>query len=699
MVRRALLLSAVLAGCNFAPLDSKVLYRCQADRSCAQGGYVCAADLLCHPPGDDAGGAGGGAGGGVGGGAGGVGGGAGGGGCVSRACQPRECGKRDDGCGGMVSCPGCTSPDFCGGGGANRCGQQVCSATGWCWENPYPQGNFLRGAWAAAPDDVWAVGDVGTVLHFNGRRWGNIPAPTRANLRGVFGTGPNDIWLVGDLGTVLHWDGSRLLAESSGTTNQLEAVWARPGGVVWVAGLNSTLAMRSATGQWSLFAPAIASVNFRAIAGTGALDVWAVGDREVERFNGVKFVTVPISLPGGVTFSSVFVSAPDAVVAAGNAGLYATWDGGSWGVQQLNNNPIGRALFGSGATDLWLTTDRGVYRWVGGAMQLVVPGTPNLPYFAGAPLDGGEALVVGAAGSWALVAGDGGLVTDYAAAVGGPDLNDVFALNATTVVAVGGQNSWFERYANAGVPSWRRFACSGGFSQTMLDLWVAPSGTAYATATSNNTVAFKLGSSACVGGFDNLTYPGIFGFAGGPVHYVGEQWTEVMTDGGQPPVTTNVTNPNMGNPGYAWSAVWGSGPNEVFTVGTDGGIIALTDYDAGWLWAPRSPVTADLNAIYGAGAGSTLDVWAVGARGTMLRRQGAAPFALFDAGLTDDLRDVWVSGSDEAWVVGHDGGAWRFDGRRWSGLEAPVRDLRRLHGAPDAGVWGVGNAGAILFHP
>src|SRR4051812_22402219 len=38
----------------------------------------------------------------------------------------------------------------------------------WSLEQPLPQSRSLRGAWAASSDDVWAVGDQGTILHWNG---------------------------------------------------------------------------------------------------------------------------------------------------------------------------------------------------------------------------------------------------------------------------------------------------------------------------------------------------------------------------------------------------------------------------------------------------------------------------------------------------------------------------------------------------
>ena len=56
---------------------------------------------------------------------------------------------------------------------------RVCSSGNWCWHNPLPQGNTLRAVWGAASNDVWAAGDAGTLLHFDGANW-SAPTPIGA---------------------------------------------------------------------------------------------------------------------------------------------------------------------------------------------------------------------------------------------------------------------------------------------------------------------------------------------------------------------------------------------------------------------------------------------------------------------------------------------------------------------------------------
>jgi hypothetical protein len=64
----------------------------------------------------------------------------------------------------------------------------------WRWQNPLLQGNSLNGAWGSGQADVWAVGDCGTLLHWNGSAWHAVPSGTTAHLHAVWGIGVNDAW-------------------------------------------------------------------------------------------------------------------------------------------------------------------------------------------------------------------------------------------------------------------------------------------------------------------------------------------------------------------------------------------------------------------------------------------------------------------------------------------------------------------------
>src|SRR5262249_6036342 len=55
--------------------------------------------------------------------------------------------------------------------GLNFTALAPCSADDWRWRNPLPQGSPRSRVWGSGASDVWAVGDVGTIVHWNGSVW------------------------------------------------------------------------------------------------------------------------------------------------------------------------------------------------------------------------------------------------------------------------------------------------------------------------------------------------------------------------------------------------------------------------------------------------------------------------------------------------------------------------------------------------
>ncbi len=64
----------------------------------------------------------------------------------------------------------------------------------------------LNRVWGSAPNDVFVVGNGGTVLHYDGAGWSPMAIATTKDLLGVWGTGANDVWAVGEE-TSAHYDG------------------------------------------------------------------------------------------------------------------------------------------------------------------------------------------------------------------------------------------------------------------------------------------------------------------------------------------------------------------------------------------------------------------------------------------------------------------------------------------------------------
>lgn len=73
--------------------------------------------------------------------------------------------------------------------------------------------------------NVWAVGDMGQIIKWNGMAWSLQSSGTTNGLYGVGGVDANNVWAVGDSGTILNWGGTAWSAQTSSTNQQLNSVW------------------------------------------------------------------------------------------------------------------------------------------------------------------------------------------------------------------------------------------------------------------------------------------------------------------------------------------------------------------------------------------------------------------------------------------------------------------------------------------
>ena len=96
------------------------------------------------------------------------------------------------------------------------------------------QANF-RAAWGY-DEHLWAVGEKGTIAHYDGASWTFAESGTTSALNAVFGLAPNDIWAVGEDGTALHFDGAEWAAVATGHDGTLRAVWGGASDDVWFGG-------------------------------------------------------------------------------------------------------------------------------------------------------------------------------------------------------------------------------------------------------------------------------------------------------------------------------------------------------------------------------------------------------------------------------------------------------------------------------
>ncbi|MBX7116872.1 MAG: hypothetical protein K1X64_21280 [Myxococcaceae bacterium] len=134
--------------------------------------------------------------------------------CTPKTCAELNatCGAPDDGCGHSLGCGVCAGGFACSTTRSCVAIQtSTCSADGFCLEPGQLTTETLLGVYAVDDENVWVVGENGTVLHHTASAgWKRIALPVgvdpQLDLHDVKGFEPDVVWLVGENGTVLRYD-------------------------------------------------------------------------------------------------------------------------------------------------------------------------------------------------------------------------------------------------------------------------------------------------------------------------------------------------------------------------------------------------------------------------------------------------------------------------------------------------------------
>lgn len=105
-------------------------------------------------------------------------------------------------------------------------------------ENPSRQP--LWGLHGVAPNDIWAVGDEGTIVHYDGNTWTNVESPTDSNLKDVYFVSANEGWAVGEL-TILHYRDGNWEKQEAPITNNINSISMISADEGWAVGGNTIL--------------------------------------------------------------------------------------------------------------------------------------------------------------------------------------------------------------------------------------------------------------------------------------------------------------------------------------------------------------------------------------------------------------------------------------------------------------------------
>lgn len=525
----------------------------------------------------------------------------------------------------------------------------------WRWQNPLTRGNSLTAVWGSAANDVWAVGEAGVIVHWDGSRWTLVPSGATNSLHGVWGSAADDVWAVGEAG-LLHWDGATWSTYAVEPPGSLNGIWGSGANDVWVVGDGG----RILHWQGSSWEPVPSGTlgGLSAVGGTGPDDVWAVGD-ELLRWDGSAWSAAPSGAPPPLEGPWISVWAGGGAVWVGGASSLWRWDGVAWSSWFFGRPTYG--IWGSGPGDVWFAmetipppeADASLTHWNGSEFSFA--GAPNTKLLSFRAVWGS-----GPDDVWAV--GDGGAILH---GDGTHFTSSYETTSLLTEVRGDGRELWVsgvggDEFLDDGTIL---RSAGAGWEQTPVTAWV------FDVWPSTPLDAWAVGTSSP---YDRN---------GRILHWDGAAWTDT------------------GAAVAAWLyGVWGAAADDVWAVGGAGGFLDPTTPGVSLHWngvAWSEVPTGTSQPLYGVG-GHGRDVWTVGGAGTALRWRSGA-WSPVSTGTTRTLRRVWSGARDDAWAVGEAGTVLRWNGSSWVTLAAPTAaDLNGVWGRAANDVWIVG--AGILLH-
>jgi photosystem II stability/assembly factor-like uncharacterized protein len=111
----------------------------------------------------------------------------------------------------------------------------------WSMQHHTPGDESIRSVLALNESNVWAAGNGGSMIFYDGTSWAEQESGTAETLEGMTALDENHVWAVGHQGTILFSDGTSWTPQESGIADMLFGVTALDVNNVWAAGEKETI--------------------------------------------------------------------------------------------------------------------------------------------------------------------------------------------------------------------------------------------------------------------------------------------------------------------------------------------------------------------------------------------------------------------------------------------------------------------------
>jgi hypothetical protein len=238
--------------------------------------------------------------------------------------------------------------------------------------------NSLIAIWGSSANNVFAVGDVGTILQYNGNNWTAMNSGTTKTIWGVWGTSATNVYAVGGTqssstdGFILHYDGTDW-AKIFDSGDVLYEIYGSSENNIYAVGGGGSYPGNAVIFHYD-------GISWTKIyTGTNSFRcLWVSSEGKVYAghvFGGIRYYdgTTWHESSGGSNIYGIWGSAWNDVYAVGHETIMH-YDGNQWSYLSVPGDKHG--VWGSSATDVFIVGYSGyIYHYAGSSWSPMVSGT------------------------------------------------------------------------------------------------------------------------------------------------------------------------------------------------------------------------------------------------------------------------------------------------------------------------------------
>jgi photosystem II stability/assembly factor-like uncharacterized protein len=595
-------------------------------------------------------------------------------------------------------------------------GMTACTGS-WMFRNPLPLNTNLEGIWGTSIDDVFAVGDQGVILHYDGKEWDSMNSRTTHNLFKIWGNSDSDVFAVGGSGVIMHFDGSEWYGMVSRSTDDLYGVWGRSESDVYAVGRAGTILHYDGNldGTWDAMTNTHTD-DLRNIGGN-ASGLFAVGANRTILRSVDNTTWSPLVADGSITgsisatadyydiqsasASDIYIAGRDTV---NSLDFILHYDGNTLHKEKSQSGSGFLSVWGNSDNNLLFGSTHQIWHYDGDNLtsnQDLAPISPgsNITGIWGTS-DAVDILAVGGGGtilhstdngqSWSSMT-VGVTYTALNGIWGYPDNNSIYAVGNGTIL-----------YSTNDGEKWTQMDNSTFLATNLMGIWGRTDSDIFAVGSAGAILHFDgSGWNAQTSNSAN-NLKAVWGSPSGSDIFVAGEGNTILhsTDNNTWELMTN--SYPAGSADIVFNSVWGSSGADVYAVGIDSGLgTGIILHYNGLSWMTIDPFTSglylglsgtELKGIWGS-AGD--NVFAAGMHGIILHYNGSEWNYMAGGDYYSNFNTIWGHSESDVFVAGNQ--MLHYNGTAWSTVPIATNSgINAIWGQMFSNVFAVGENGTIL---